>query len=163
MLEKGMHCTYHHPHGQLHGRAGRRCVLEDGERFLLRCISLKPAAVQPRLVLMDNLLLQNRGREKEVPELVMGTLQHTRLRHSSLHSPFAQQAIKAIECGISALKASGKEYKAHDFLEHVVRVVPDLIDAIHLLEARAKKPDCRHTTPFDSTMSYDDGAEHIEF
>lgn len=38
-----------------------------------------------------------RGREKEVPELVMGTLQHTRLRHSSLHSPFAQQAIKAIE------------------------------------------------------------------
>ena len=29
-LQKARECTHSHPEGQLHGRRGRRCVLEDG-------------------------------------------------------------------------------------------------------------------------------------
>jgi hypothetical protein len=38
------HATFHAPTGQLHGRAGRRCTLEDGERMLDRCIQVGSAA-----------------------------------------------------------------------------------------------------------------------
>ncbi len=52
--------TFHHPAGQTKGRAGRRCVLEDGERTLLRCISLDRYDMRARVMLMQNLTRQNR-------------------------------------------------------------------------------------------------------
>ncbi|KAK9861205.1 hypothetical protein WJX84_007839 [Apatococcus fuscideae] len=60
LLEKARACTYDAPTGQLQGRAGRRCILEDGERMLLRCIRLQPQAAPPYLLLLANLGLQGR-------------------------------------------------------------------------------------------------------
>ena len=42
-LQKAKHFTLRHPEGQLHGRRGRRCVLEDGmlrARASFACISI---------------------------------------------------------------------------------------------------------------------------
>ena len=58
--------------------------------------------------------------------------------------------------GISALKASGREYKVHAFLQDAAHVVPDLTDAIKTLEVQANRLDGRKGDAFDSTMSYDD-------
>ncbi|KAK9805981.1 hypothetical protein WJX73_010687 [Symbiochloris irregularis] len=53
-----------------------------------------------------------RGREEDVPDLVLTTLRHTRLRQSSKHSPFAQQAMTIMQMGITALRMSGRHYKS---------------------------------------------------
>lgn len=106
---------------QLNGRAGRRATLEDAERILWRCIYFRPHAVPARLLLMRNLVLQNRskfehsspsyfdialarteskgcrGREKEVPNLVMRALQETVLEGCRPHSTHAKEALEALE------------------------------------------------------------------
>eukprot|EP00898_Chlorokybus_atmophyticus_P006131 jgi/Chlat1/6519/Chrsp45S05999 len=41
LLRAGVWCTMHAPRGQLYGRAGRRCALEDAERFLARAIAAR--------------------------------------------------------------------------------------------------------------------------
>ena len=46
------------------GRAGRRSILEDGERMLYRCIVMRPESIAPRLMLMSNLLFQARYAQK---------------------------------------------------------------------------------------------------
>lgn len=80
-------------------------MLEDGERALSTCIGMRPEALSPRVLLMTNLILQNRwkpcsvrvvlkpppqpdwvtfrtrrGREREVPLLAIQTLKKTRLQ-----------------------------------------------------------------------------------
>ena len=64
-----------------------------------------------------------------------------------------------MQLGISALKAAGKEYKIHTFLEDVAYHVPDLIDAINTIEVKANKLERRKASVFDSTMSYSDDEE----
>lgn len=90
MLQKARDLTFRAPAGQLHGRAGRRCILEDGvrglqkaqqccgltsykwdsmhacagERVLLQCLNLRPADIEARTVLMQNLIEQNRCRSQ---------------------------------------------------------------------------------------------------
>lgn len=60
-LQQATKHTFDHPRGQTRGRAGRRSVLEDGERILLRCIAIAPDHdLRPQITLMHNLTLQNR-------------------------------------------------------------------------------------------------------
>jgi hypothetical protein len=87
--QKAKDLTFKAPGGQLHGRAGRRCVLEDGahtghgqqcssagqqstafaeqhaylaagERVLLQCLRVNPSGIEARTTLMYNLTAQNR-------------------------------------------------------------------------------------------------------
>lgn len=64
LLWAGAACTHASPKGQLRGRAGRRCNLEDGERYLLRCVDLSDSECIAQWVLVQNLALQY-GREAE--------------------------------------------------------------------------------------------------
>ena len=64
LLWAGAACTHASPKGQLRGRAGRRCNLEDGERYLLRCIDLSDKECIAQWLLVQNLALQY-GREAE--------------------------------------------------------------------------------------------------
>lgn len=60
------------------GRAGRRCTLEDGERHALRAVASRPEkAAEARLLLARSLVAQSRGREIEVPKMVVEALSMT--------------------------------------------------------------------------------------
>jgi len=74
LLEKGRANTLDHPSGQLLGRAGRRCALEDGERFLERAVRARPSDLRARVLLLRNLMRQATGREAEVPGLALQAL-----------------------------------------------------------------------------------------
>jgi hypothetical protein len=74
LLEKGRADTLEAPAGQLHGRAGRRCTLEDGERILLRAVAARPTDLRARVLLLRNLMRQAMGREREVPGLALQAL-----------------------------------------------------------------------------------------
>lgn len=77
-LAKARECIFSAPSGQLLGRAGRRCTLEDGERHALRAIAARPErAAEARLLLALSLVAQSRGREIEVPSLVVEALRAT--------------------------------------------------------------------------------------
>lgn len=74
LLEKGRAFTLDAPPGQLLGRAGRRCTLEDGERILARAARAKPGDLRARVLLLRNLMCQAMGREREVPGLALEAL-----------------------------------------------------------------------------------------
>jgi hypothetical protein len=74
LLEKGRAATMDAPSGQLQGRAGRRCTLEDGERYLSRAAAARPADLRAHLLLLRNLMMQAMGREREVPGLALQAL-----------------------------------------------------------------------------------------
>lgn len=74
LLEKGRADTLDAPAGQLQGRAGRRCTLEDGERRLMRATGARPGDLRPHLLLLRNLMRQAMGREREVPGLALHAL-----------------------------------------------------------------------------------------
>jgi hypothetical protein len=76
VLDKGRASTLSHPPGQLQGRAGRRCALEDGERYLERCVAARPADLRAHVLLMRNLMRQATGREREVPGLALAALRN---------------------------------------------------------------------------------------
>lgn len=77
-LSKARDCIFSAPQGQLLGRAGRRCTLEDGERHALRAVTARPArAAEARLLVARSLVAQSRGREIEVPSLVVEALRAT--------------------------------------------------------------------------------------
>ncbi|KAK9829146.1 hypothetical protein WJX72_004155 [[Myrmecia] bisecta] len=126
MPQKAQHCTFEHPTGQLHGRAGRRCVLEDGERMLRRCIAAAPSAVAPRLLLMHNLTKQNRGREAEVPPLAMQTFYVTELSRCTAGTPAAVQALEALQLSLDALRSLGRAASVARFLTDAAEALPAL-------------------------------------
>eukprot|EP00873_Tetraselmis_striata_P025349 jgi/Tetstr1/445613/TSEL_003418.t1 len=74
LLAESIRDTFDHPDGQTHGRRGRRCVLEDGERRLGCCIRARPSDLYPRLLLAKNLMRQGRGREADILPMVMAAL-----------------------------------------------------------------------------------------
>lgn len=77
-VSKAQACLSSAPAGQLLGRAGRRCTLEDAERHALRAVASRPSrAAEARLLLARSLVLQARGREIEVPRMVVEALRAT--------------------------------------------------------------------------------------
>lgn len=140
-FQKAHNLTFNHPPGQLYGRAGRRCTLEDGERTLLRCIDLRPSDPEAWIMLFKNIYAQNRGREQEVP----GMVQHV-LRTSTLQScqPGTQQAIDALEAIKVGLLALGKRPASSidRFVEDATIGVPALKDNILMLKLEVFPPGC---------------------
>lgn len=128
LLQKGKHWTLDAPEGQLLGRAGRRCILEDGERALLTCTSIRPEALSPRILLMTNLVLQNRGREREVPVLAIQTLKKTRLQKCILGCAAEDRAssVHVVELGLRALKKAGREHSMRHFVQDAIAAMPSL-------------------------------------
>lgn len=74
LLWAGAACTHASPKGQLRGRAGRICNLEDGERYLLRSIDLSGREGIARWLLIQNVAMQH-GREAEAGRLLVTTVQ----------------------------------------------------------------------------------------
>ncbi|KAK9918735.1 hypothetical protein WJX75_006412 [Coccomyxa subellipsoidea] len=114
-LQKAKAYTLKHPEGQLHGRRGRRCVLEDGERLLLLCLDLRPSCIEARMLLMQNLITQNRGREDEVPSLAIETLKQTSLRDCRKSASHADDAMIVVKVtGATSLLAAANYFDFHD-------------------------------------------------
>lgn len=61
-LAKARSCIHNHPKGQSRGRAGERCVVEDGERHARRAATARPDDAAPALLVVQSLARQ-RGRE----------------------------------------------------------------------------------------------------
>ncbi|GAQ78129.1 hypothetical protein KFL_000080330 [Klebsormidium nitens] len=70
LLRCGEAGTYAAPTGQLRGRAGRKCLLEDAERYLRRAVELDGTRPEAYAVLALNLVEMGRGREREVPAVI---------------------------------------------------------------------------------------------
>eukprot|EP00850_Spirogloea_muscicola_P018087 SM000162S02365 [mRNA] locus=s162:114030:117868:+ [translate_table: standard] len=87
-LQAGMCSLKSAPRGQLHGRAGRKCLLEDGERFLLQA-------------------LDGRGREQEVPAMVYQLLRTPDLRSLCSTQSEALAAVADIVQCVFALHEDG--------------------------------------------------------
>eukprot|EP00884_Botryococcus_braunii_P016547 jgi/Botrbrau1/3576/Bobra.0078s0031.1 len=135
LLEKAYKKTFEHEPGQLYGRAGRRCTLEDGERILDRCISLYPESLEARLMMAHNLTRQNRGREQEVPDVA---LQALTLAHKQsigeAGSKDAEAALELIKLAIEAYRKGNKDAETMGAFVHDAKLlVPELsrdIDAL---------------------------------
>ena len=103
-LSKARECIFCAPQGQLLGRAGRRCTLEDGERHALRAVASRPArAAEARLLLAQSLVAQARGREIEVPRMVVVALSMTDV--DSLSVEIATGLVEA--AGVAFEKGAG--------------------------------------------------------
>lgn len=128
LLQKARHWTLDAPEGQLLGRAGRRSILEDGERALLTCISMHSEALSPRILLMTNLILQNRGREREVPLMAIEALRKTRLQkcRDGCVVEDVDSSIHVVELGLRALKKAGREHSMRHFVEDAIAAMPAL-------------------------------------
>ncbi|CAI5958179.1 unnamed protein product [Closterium sp. NIES-65] len=99
------------PKGQLAGRAGRKCMLEDSERFLLRAIELAPAWPLPYASLINALIAMGRGREEEAPAVLHQLLAIPRLAAIRAANPATaatvNHAVQLIQTNIpSAMAAS---------------------------------------------------------
>ncbi|DBA81789.1 hypothetical protein WJX77_000162 [Trebouxia sp. C0004] len=138
LLQKGKHWTLDAPEGQLLGRAGRRCVLEDGERALLTCMGMRPEALSPRILLMTNLVLQNRGREREVPVLAIQTLKKTRLQKCSCEcaAEDVESSVHVVELGLRALKKAGREHTMRRFVQDATAAMPTLAAEFESIASR---------------------------
>ncbi|CAL5224124.1 g6756 [Coccomyxa viridis] len=131
LLERARECTFRHPEGQLHGRQGRRSVLEDGERMLHRCLDQRPDCVEARMLLIENVMAQGRGREAEVPHMVVDALRRTELRSCRRTSRHAQKALGMIRMGFAALTKVYRESGSARFTADVLRLVPDLEGSVY--------------------------------
>eukprot|EP00878_Enallax_costatus_P025773 GHUV01027602.1.p2 GENE.GHUV01027602.1~~GHUV01027602.1.p2 ORF type:complete len:133 (-),score=22.25 GHUV01027602.1:1449-1847(-) len=94
--QKAKEHTFTCPVGQLSGRAGRRCTLEDGERILDWCIQERPWDLQPRVILLRNLMKQGLGRERDVPWLAIQALQETGVEECDISSECYVQVLQAV-------------------------------------------------------------------
>lgn len=137
ILEAARQCTFNHPGGQTYGRAGRRCVLEDGERSLMRCIDLQPEDPRGWLLMAQNLTRQNRGREQEVPSIVMDGLRCSRLRGCRAGSEEACIALEAIQLAIDALTTNGGLPVIPKFCSDAILEAPALEDAVRAMQRGA--------------------------
>eukprot|EP00270_Netrium_digitus_P008952 TRINITY_DN2705_c0_g1_i1.p1 TRINITY_DN2705_c0_g1~~TRINITY_DN2705_c0_g1_i1.p1 ORF type:complete len:161 (+),score=50.61 TRINITY_DN2705_c0_g1_i1:51-485(+) len=81
------------PAGQLGGRAGRKCVLEDAERFLSRALDLSPSFLPAYAVMAKALLLMGRGREAEVESVVQQMLDVPTAKETMLQEKQLQQLL----------------------------------------------------------------------
>ncbi|DBA76635.1 TPA: hypothetical protein ACH3X2_008679 [Trebouxia sp. C0005] len=166
LLQKGKHWTLDAPEGQLLGRAGRRCVLEDGERALLTCMGMRPEALSPRILLMTNLVLQNRGREREVPVLAIQTLKKTRLHKCSSEcaAEDVESSVHVVELGLRALKKAGREHSMRRFVQDAAAAMPALAADFETIASRrfhvdlnaSVKPSCRQFQDFLTSEDNDD-------
>lgn len=167
LLQKGKHWTFDAPEGQLLGRAGRRCVLEDGERALSTCISMRPEALSPRVLLMTNLILQNRGREREVPLLAIQTLKKTRLQKclDGCSIGDVDSSVHVVELGLRALKKAGREHSMRRFVQDAVGAMPALAsefksvarNRFHVDLDVAIQPSQKHFQDFLTSEDNEDG------
>eukprot|EP00803_Ostreobium_quekettii_P006245 evm.model.scf_131.3 EVM.evm.TU.scf_131.3 scf_131:17231-19237(-) len=124
LLEKAREKTATPPPGQLHGRAGRRSALEDGERMLGRCIKLCPTDWRPHFLLMHNLMEQGRGREVEVPVLAMRAIE---LCGASIDVdvPGTVEEVKEIvQCSVAVLQENGCESDVQRFVQALCTRAP---------------------------------------
>ncbi|KAG0556817.1 hypothetical protein KC19_11G081100 [Ceratodon purpureus] len=95
-FQAGRCCMKSAPAGQLGGRAGRKCTLEDGERFLLRAIEMAPGWPLAYAELMKCLELMGRGREQEVSQVMEVMKQHCNFQQLCLRYPIVSDMLE--EC-----------------------------------------------------------------
>ena len=68
-------CVHDAPTGQLLGRGGERCTLEDGERHARRAATLRPHAAEAAELVVEALSKQ-RGREQDAVGVAVDALIH---------------------------------------------------------------------------------------
>lgn len=93
-LQAGRCCLKSAPAGQLGGRAGRKCTLEDGERFLLRAIEIAPGWPLAYAELMKCLALMGRGREQEISGVMEVMKQHCNYQQLCLRYPTVSDTLQ---------------------------------------------------------------------
>ncbi|DBB16320.1 hypothetical protein WJX82_011277 [Trebouxia sp. C0006] len=91
-------------------------------------MGMRPEALSPRILLMTNLVLQNRGREREVPVLAIQTLKRTRLHKCSSEcaAEDVESSVHVVELGLRALKKAGREHSMRRFVQDAATVMPAL-------------------------------------
>eukprot|EP01026_Neomeris_dumetosa_P071924 TRINITY_DN7296_c0_g1_i1.p2 TRINITY_DN7296_c0_g1~~TRINITY_DN7296_c0_g1_i1.p2 ORF type:complete len:171 (-),score=9.51 TRINITY_DN7296_c0_g1_i1:195-707(-) len=107
LLQKAHKMTYEHPEGQLQGRAGRRSILEDGERILIQCLQIQPQSWKARYMLLVNLEFQNRGRENEIPDLFLDGLTHTKFQDTIVGNEDLEDFWKSLQLSQRIMNLEG--------------------------------------------------------
>ncbi|CAI5471163.1 unnamed protein product [Closterium sp. Yama58-4] len=101
------------PKGQLAGRAGRKCMLEDSERFLLRAMELAPAWPLPYASLINALIAMGRGRENEAPAVLQQLLAIPRLAAICAANPATAATINsAVQSVVISLASHAQNEEA---------------------------------------------------
>ncbi|GMH45987.1 hypothetical protein BSKO_13951 [Bryopsis sp. KO-2023] len=127
LCERAREKTLAPPSGQLYGRAGRRSVLEDGERMLLRCITMKPNDLQAYELLAKNLSIQNRGRELEIPSLAIEALKQCGSTISMQNQKDIEIVTSITEMSVAAIESNDR---VESFLKSACKFAPDFHDVI---------------------------------
>ena len=118
-VSKAQACLSSAPAGQLLGRAGRRCTLEDAERHALRAVASRPSrAAEARLLLARSLVEQARGREIEVPRMVVEALRATEVEVLD-----AETAVALVEAAGVAFEKGAGATTGYSSVELFVRAV----------------------------------------
>ena len=74
-VKRAAECIHDAPRGQLLGRGGERCTLEDGERHARRAATLRPHAAEAAELVVEALAKQ-RGREQDAIGVAVDALTH---------------------------------------------------------------------------------------
>lgn len=93
-LQAGQCCMKSAPAGQLGGRAGRKCTLEDGERILERAIQIAPGWPLAYVELIKCLALMGRGREQEIPVVTKIMKERCKLEQLCLRYPTVSDQLR---------------------------------------------------------------------
>lgn len=106
----------------------RLAALQDGERLLFRAMRARPHDMQPRVMLLRNLMLQDGGREADVPALALRAL--TRLAESEGDDiVFGPAFVPAMQLVLLSLKSHWKlnqQSEIPTFLAAAAALVPTM-------------------------------------
>lgn len=108
-LRRARECIFEHPRGQLQGRAGERCTVEDGERHARRAATLRPADPHAATLVVTALSLQ-RGREDDAVAVAADALARCDGLRAGPGAAAAARAVAAAALG--AVKRRGGDVAA---------------------------------------------------
>ncbi|GBF98488.1 hypothetical protein Rsub_11698 [Raphidocelis subcapitata] len=104
LLQRAEAGTFAPPESEEREAASRRAGLQDAERLLRRAAALRPHDMGPRVLLARNLMIQDGGREADVPAVALDALRALAASDAGA-DPFSPAFVPAMQLMLLALKA----------------------------------------------------------
>lgn len=137
LLQRAEENTFTAPSpGDVDQLEGRRSALQDGERMLDIAMAMRPKDMAPRVMLLRNLMLQDQGREADVPALALASLRElSALGDDIMFSPAFVPAMQIVLLALKAYHKLGQEARVPAFVNAASQHVPAMsFDFDHLAE-----------------------------
>ncbi|KAI8467517.1 MAG: hypothetical protein J3K34DRAFT_523678 [Monoraphidium minutum] len=145
LLQRAEEATFTVPAGDAQDAIGdeRRAALQEGERLLARAVELRPREALPRIMLLRNLMIQDQGREVEVPGMALDALRELAgggdgggAGGDLTFTPAFVPAMQAMLLALKALYKLDQESLAPELAAAAGRLAPSMARDFESLAAR---------------------------